>query len=158
MISDPPRLAALGMSVFFAAMASAAPPALRELAQRISHEPLEAERLCLIDANGGASAELLDALTEEFEGIRTKQPLPVARAFATLVERLARERGQLRAQSRALSGIGATYVTERRAAEAESYFQQAYAVAQLSSDDDVLAIALYNLAVLHRSQAQNDLV
>jgi len=117
--------------MLFAAVASAAPS--RGARARPAHQSRAARgRASSVSStpNGGATAELLDALTEAFEGVRAKQTLPFARAFATLVERLAREHGQLRAQSRALSGIGATYVTERRAAEAESYFQQAYAVGQ----------------------------
>ncbi len=131
--------------------------ATSELAARISREPLDAERLCLIEENGGPSPELLAALDDQNETLRTKTTSAYARGFAMLIERLARETGQIAALSRALSAISATYVTERKPAEAESYAREAYATGMLSGDNETIGLALSNLAVLHRGQARIDL-
>src|SRR5207253_3167 len=100
--------------------------------------------------------ELLDALTDQNETLRAKGPAAYARGFAMLIERLARDGGQFRVRSRALSAVTASYINERKAAEAESYGQEAYATAMRSGERELIALALSNLAVLHRGQAQID--
>jgi CHAT domain-containing protein/Tfp pilus assembly protein PilF len=149
--------ALVAVALLAAGTAGAAAPSPKELARLIVNTPLESERLCLVDANGGPTLPLLEALTEEVEPFRARQAPPVARAFSLFIERLARETGADRIRARVLSGVGASYTSERRAAEGESYFQEALALGESSGNREAKAMALLNLAIIHRAQGKLDL-
>lgn len=126
--------------------AAAGPVAAEDLKQTILAAGSNAERECLLRANGGATPELLLSLRTALENLERRKPADV-RELAFFLEGLAREHRDYVLLAKALNRIGLTYFDERQPALSEPYDREALEISRFLGEDEMIAAHLLAVGI-----------
>jgi tetratricopeptide (TPR) repeat protein len=126
--------------------------AIKDDAHRIAALTSDDERLCAIDASGGYTPRLGDAIAEDLKAQRAARGTHSDASLALLLERLGREQHDAKAVAMAVTTLGTVEDSGRHWGAAEALYEEAAAIARACGDDATLAEALYNLSFVHTAE------